>query len=396
MTIPAILFWLSICLLLHTYVFFPVILWLLARRKEPWHASWNDTDSLPVISVLVAVHNEEEAIEKKIRNIYHTRYPHANMEVLVGSDASDDSTNRIVQELQKEFFSLHLFAGRQRQGKVNILRRLITEGRGSLFVFTDARVFFTPDTLFELIRPFRDERISVAGGRLVNRNMSRTGVALQENTFINQELRMKYHEGLLWGCMIGAYGACFAIRREDVAAIPPGHPSEDFFMSMSPLGKGKKSILAWEAIGEENVPGEFWIEFRRRIRIASGNFTNLATLSLLLWPPHHPVAFCFLSHKVLRWLGPFFLLTALITSLLLSFHYPLYIIALIIQLVFMVVPITDFFLRKIHLHIVILRFISHFYGMNLALLAGFFKFLKGDTYHVWEPTRRSNENISAY
>jgi len=54
----------------------------------------------------------------------------------------------------------------------------------------------------------------------------------------------------------------------------------------------------------------------------------------------------------------------------------------------MLVPIADEILKKMNIHISLLRFISHFYLMNLALLIGFIKYAKGVESNVWKPTQR--------
>jgi cellulose synthase/poly-beta-1,6-N-acetylglucosamine synthase-like glycosyltransferase len=206
---------------------------------------------------------------------------------------------------------------------------------------------------------------------------------------MSREIKLKYHEGRAWGTMIGAYGACYSIRNEYFSKIPEGYSVDDFYITMKVLEHGKKCILEMKALGYENVPNRLSEEFRRKIRIASGNFQNLRAFYKLLWPPFTGLAFSFFSHKVLRWLGPFFLLLILISNCVLAFYHPFYRILLIIQGGLIISPFIDFLLRKIGLHIVILRFITHFYSMNLALLAGFLKFIKGTETNVWQPTRRT-------
>ena len=45
--------------------------------------------------------------------------------------------------------------------------------------------------------------------------------------------------------------------------------------------------------------------------------------------------------------------------------------------------------KKIGIHLKLLRFVSHFYLMNLALLKGFIIFKKGIKSSIWEPTKRN-------
>ena len=88
-------------------------------------------------------------------------------------------------------------------------------------------------------------------------------------------------------------------------------------------------------------------------------------------------------------MGPFFLLLVIATNILLGLENPFYRMILILQGIIMFCPIIDYIIRKIDIHIVLLRFITHFYSMNLALLAGFLKFVKGTETDVWQPTKRT-------
>jgi cellulose synthase/poly-beta-1,6-N-acetylglucosamine synthase-like glycosyltransferase len=164
---------------------------------------------------------------------------------------------------------------------------------------------------------------------------------------------------------------------------------DDFYITMKVLEGKKSCILDLNAVCTENVPNRLSEEFRRKIRISSGNFQNLRTFFKLIWPPGTGLSFSFLSHKVLRWIGPFFLLLAMASSIILSAGSRLYLVLVLIQAALLLSPILDFLLRKIGIHIVFLRFITHFYSMNLALLAGFFKFIKGTETNVWKPTKRT-------
>lgn len=190
---------------------------------------------------------------------------------------------------------------------------------------------------------------------------------------------------------MGAYGACYAIRNELFTIIPKGFSVDDFFITMKVLEHKYKCILDIEAVCYENVPNRIIEEFRRRIRISAGNYQNLRAFYKLLWPPYTALSFSLLSHKVLRWACPFLLVLLIISNIFLFKVHLIYRIALITQGILMIIPFIDYLLRKLKIHIVFLRFITHFYSMNLALLAGFFKFIKGSETNVWQPTQRSDK-----
>jgi hypothetical protein len=134
------------------------------------------------------------------------------------------------------------------------------------------------------------------------------------------------------------------------------------------------------------VAGDTAGEFRRKVRISSGNFQNLYFFRNLLFPLWRPLAFSFWSHKVLRWFTPFLLLILLIVSLSLAVHFPLFFVLAALQIIGLMLPVLNHYFK---FRTESLRFISHFYLMNAALLAGFFRYTKGIQSSVWQPVKRN-------
>jgi hypothetical protein len=109
----------------------------------------------------------------------------------------------------------------------------------------------------------------------------------------------------------------------------------------------------------------------------------------MLFSRRKGVAFCFLSHKVIRWMVPFLVIITLGTSVLLGVNHKVYLILAILHITVILIPVIDYILRILKIHIIPLRFISHFVLMNLALLAGFLRYIGGIRSNVWQPTRRN-------
>jgi len=163
---------------------------------------------------------------------------------------------------------------------------------------------------------------------------------------------------------------------------------DDFYVNMSVLKQGFKCISNINAPVYEDVSNDLKEEFRRKKRISAGNFQNLRKFRSLLWSGRPGVAFCFLSHKVIRWIVPLLVLISLGTSIYLGITSILYFIFALVQGLVISLPLIDYILRKIGIHVLPLRFISHFVLMNLALLAGLIRFLGGIKNNVWQPTKR--------
>lgn len=387
MMVP-ILFWFCVLALFHSYVLYPLILNWLSAAAEKKTIDTPDPGRLPDVAVILSVFNERAILEEKIRSVFNSSYPSDKFELLIGSDGSTDGTEAALAPLQKEFPALRFVHFTQRAGKGNVLNSLVKLTRAEVLILTDAKVLFNQETIPELVRPFADPAIGLTGGRLVNTRHLPDGISLQEERFMNREFIMKRQEGELWGTVAGVYGALYAIRKTLFPAIPENFVVDDFFVTYAVTGMKYKVVMNPSATGILNVPNEIKEEFRRKARISMGNFQNMAYFSRFLWPPWTGLSFSFLSHKILRWLGPFFIGGALILNFILVRLHPVYRITLLVQMVLLIMPGIDFVLRKFKIHILILRFISHFYGMNLALAAGFINYLKGIKSNVWEPTKR--------
>ncbi|MCK5337407.1 MAG: hypothetical protein KAJ50_01300, partial [Bacteroidales bacterium] len=66
----AIFFWLSVYLILHSYLFYPLILEVLSANKKDNKLKYGREDELPFVSVIISAFNEEEVIAEKIESIF--------------------------------------------------------------------------------------------------------------------------------------------------------------------------------------------------------------------------------------------------------------------------------------------------------------------------------------
>lgn len=382
-----ILFWLSVFMVFHSYVLFPFILKVKAGKRNMEFPILKEEER-PFISILVSAFNEEAVIEEKIESVFKSDYPQEKFELLIGSDNSTDKTNEIVENLALKYPNLIFKPYHSRRGKQNVVNDLFQLSKGSILILTDANVIFDINTISEIARAFKNPEVGLVDTNMINRGLKKEGISHQEKAYISREVMIKQHESVVWGSMMGPFGGCYAIRHEDYSKVPSNALVDDFYINMKIFEKGKKAVNNLNARVFEDVSNDLKIEMLRKIRIATGNFQNLKWFRHLLWPMNNGIAFTFLSHKVLRWLGPFFLIIAFVSSLFLM-EFPLYQLALALQFLGFLVPLLDSVLRKLNIHNKLLRFITHFYSMNLALLIGFFRFTRGVKSGVWKVTKRN-------
>lgn len=383
-----VLFWIAVFAMFHSYVLYPFILKFFTLGKKLDYKEYSPQDDLPLLTVMMSVYNEEVVIGQKIKSIFESDYPKEKIEVLVGSDCSTDSTNQQLKELTAIYPNLKFFEYHERQGKIGTMNTLLDMAQGEIIVSTDANVMLDKNTLFELVRYFKDEKVGLVDTRMKNTRIQHDGISFQESFYIGHEVMVKHREGLLWGTMIGPFGGCFAIRKDLYKKPHFNTLVDDFFISMQVLRQGSRCLNNLESVVYEDVSNLISEEFRRKVRIATGNFQNLKEFGGLLWPIYKPVAFAFLSHKVIRWLGPLFILLAIVSIPFLMNIYLYQFIAIAMGVVFLI-PLFDYLLRSVGINFKLFRFVTHFFSMNIALMLGFFKYLKGVESNVWQPTQRN-------
>ncbi len=385
-----VIFWISLFLIFYSYLIFPVLLQWMARNKE-FDKEVLLPEEFPFISVLISAFNEEYVIESKIESLLKSDYPPERMEILVGSDASTDATNQILKQLDEAHPMIQVRLFEERTGKPGVVNQLAESARGEILVITDANVIVDTNTLSEIVRRFKPERVGLVDTRMINTMLKKDGISHQEKFYISREVKIKQHESLLWGSMMGPFGGCYAVRKSLYTPVPDYFLVDDFYINMSVLKQGYQCISNIDARVYEDGSNNLGEEFRRKKRISAGNYQNLSEFGSLLFSRNPGVAFSFFSHKVLRWMVPFLVLITLSTSIYLSLQSPIYLLITLLQIAVIAIPLIDYLLRKINIHSIPLRFISHFVLMNLALLAGFFKYLGGIKNNVWQPTKRNQD-----
>ena len=321
-----------------------------ARRTAP-------TSALPgSVSFLFSAHNEEEHMAARLDNLLHAveelRPSGVRSEILAGVDGSDDRTARIARSLAAGHAEIRVFESRERRGKMRVVKDLVAAAQSDVLVLTDANTFFRPGSTARLLRHFTDPAIGGVCGRLVlkgrnqvsgggeemsgdrgqgtgrpaevsdsvpsivNRPSSIVNNSLSpETSYWNWEAHLKLLESDLDSCL-GANGAIYAIRRELFwKNVPDNTVVDDFVIGMKVREAGRRMVYEPAAVAEEELPA-LAHEWRRRVRIGAGDFQALSFCGRCLLPRYGFFAWMFLSHKVLRWFTPHFMVAAVLLAIL--------------------------------------------------------------------------------
>ncbi len=385
--IAVVVFWACAAGVFYAYVGYPVLIWRLARWfGRPVTPPAPTDDELPTVSLLIAAYNEEAVIEERLRNALAMDYPPGKIEIVVASDGSSDRTPEIVRGYADR--GVRLLDYRQRRGKAAVLNSAFAELHGDVVLLSDANTYTDTPALRQLVRWFADPAVGVVCGWLVLTDPD-TGRNV-DSLYWKYETFLKRCDGRL-GALLGANGAIYALRREVYVPIPTETIVDDFVIPLlARLRTGCALVYDGEAVAREETPRDVGAEFHRRSRIGAGGFQSLGLLWRLLNPRQGWVAFTFLSHKVMRWLCPFFLLGLLASNLVL-FATPFFSVALLAQFAFYLASLLAGLAPPELKSLRPLRLTTMFTSMNAALFVGFLRWLRGTQKGAWRRTARLAE-----
>jgi cellulose synthase/poly-beta-1,6-N-acetylglucosamine synthase-like glycosyltransferase len=336
------------------------------------------------LALLIAAYNEQAVIEDRIRNALQLDYPREKLQIVVASDGSSDATARIVRSHAGS--GVHLIDNVQRRGKAAVLNSAIAALSADIVILSDANTHTDPQAARSLVRWFADPRIGAVCGRLILKDpVSGKNV---DSLYWRYETFLKRRESDL-GALLGSNGAIYAIRRTIYCPIPDQTIVDDFVIPLlAKVRCGCDIIYDPEATAVEESAPDVASEFRRRSRIGAGGWQAIGILWRLLNPLRGWVAFTFWSHKVLRWLCPFFLLLMLVSNAVLAAWSTVYRMLLAVQLLGYGAALAGAYAPRRTPLVRLLRLANMFVAMNAALFVGFIKWAAGWQRGTWSRTRR--------
>jgi glycosyltransferase involved in cell wall biosynthesis len=379
----AALFVFAASLLLTVYVYFgyPLLLWVATFGSRH---NFSGPHSEPLVSIVVAAHNEESCIEQKIRNLIALNYTRAKIEILIGSDGSSDRTEAIVNRFADEGVTLVSFP--HQRGKSAMQNGLVALASGEILVCTDADCLVPPSALSHLIERLADPRVGLvtAFPRFVNH--SETSVTTNESIYLRYETWLRRRESEL-GLLAVASGSFFAIRRSLWQPLAPNF-GDDFVCPLLVLRAGfvnrmDHRVFATTPLSQDSAAAMF----RMKTRIIAKDFRALLAHRDLLNPfRHSAVALALCSHKLLRWFVPYFLIAMFATNAFLFSHH-VFRDLFLLQLVFYLIALTGFFAGSRRAHFISSVPMS-FCLVNFGALVGTLKAITGRFSGAWKPDRR--------
>ncbi len=373
MTAVTVVFWVSVGLLTYTHLGYPVVLWALARSRgnaAPGEVGEPDDESLPRVSLIVAAHDEEDVIGRRVRDALALDYPRRRLEVIVASDGSTDRTAEVARAAgADEVLDL------PRAGKVASLNAAVERSTGEVLAFSDANSFWRPDALRKLVARLAKPDVGYVCGQV---RFDGVGGANEEGLYWRYEMAVRELESRLAGVTAGN-GAINAVRREAYLFLEPTR-GQDISFPYELVKRGWRPVYAPEAVARERLATTIGDEFGRKRRMMAGAWSTMLRHGLLSPRGYGPLyAFEIASHRLLRYASPFLHLIALGTNIALAGQGPVYVATLAAQVALLaaaaigsVVPLRPF------------RIAHYYLAVTASSAAGLWEFLRHGVPRTWD------------
>lgn len=314
MLLAAILFWSSVAAIIYHHALYPPLLRLLARGRGTPPLPPLPAD-LPAVTVVIPAYQEAGFIAQKIRDCARLAYPRDRLRVIVACDGCTDGTAGMARAAGADCGDLKVdvrdFA--TNRGKVAVLNEVIAGIDNGLVALTDVSATLSPDALMRAAAFFSLPDVGVVAGTYRLKAAGSAG----EDAYWRYQTRIKTDEAALGG-PIGVHGAFYMIRRALWQPLEPDTINDDVILPTRIIAGGARAVYDTGIVALEEERTARTQEFRRRVRIGSGNVQQTLRLGRLADPRRPGLAFVFLSGKALRAFVPFLMVLAFATNLVLA------------------------------------------------------------------------------
>jgi cellulose synthase/poly-beta-1,6-N-acetylglucosamine synthase-like glycosyltransferase len=385
-----ILFWFSALAAIYAYTFFPGALWVasvvvrLGRTHSVRVAEQPSRNAAP-FSMIVAAHNEEENIIRKIAEVVPALALDSKNELIIVSDHSSDGTILAAESIVQPRIRVLDNAGFR--GKAGATNHAVLHAQNEYLVFSDVETRVPTETITKMVAMLGRPYVGCVNAQIIFANESGDKVADAAGLYWRFEMWLRAIETSL-NLYATSSGPCMAVRRSLFKELP-STGDVDFTTPLDVIEAGYACVHMADCPAFDVMPQGADVEFKVRVRMVAKNFSgtiarwgwrNVVRRPLYTWALY--------SHKIVRWLTPFFLLCTLSTSVLLIGRSWIYDPALALQLVFYGAAIAGWIAHRYNKAWPIVPQVYAFVLANAAFFIGVLKSLLGGAPAFYVPTRQ--------
>jgi len=376
-----LLFWILVFAAGYSYFLYPAFLSLLTRARKR-DVAGDQGQALPSLTLIVTAYNEEKRIRAKIENALAIDYERSLFELIVASDCSTDATESIAAEYADR--GVRVVRSPQRHGKEGAQLAALREARGEILVFSDVATEIPVDALRKLVRYFESPDVGAVSSE--DRFIGGDGVVAGEGAYVKYEMWLRSMESKLAG-LVGLSGSFFAARKKICGDWDIQSPS-DFNTALNCARAGMRAVTSPDVLGFYKDLQDPRKEYQRKVRTVLRGITAIARHPDVLNPFRFGwFAWQVWSHKIMRWLVPWFLVALLVVTVLLIDRGWIYQLALAAQIGFYGIATLAHFSQGLRRRTAP-KLIYFFVQVNISLADAAVRFLSGQRMVTWQPSAR--------
>ncbi|MCP4117302.1 MAG: glycosyltransferase family 2 protein [Desulfobacteraceae bacterium] len=336
------------------------------------------SDALPRVSIIIAAYNEARHIEKKIVNCLSLEYPADKMEIIIGSDGSDDGTNDIIEKYVSR--GILFFPHQARRGKMAVVNDGVESATGDICIFTDVSELFDRNAVLKLVRNFKDKEIgAVTGNHIYNRSDSELGKGTS--------LYWKYQR-FIQKCesrvatILSCDGTIYACRRRLYRSPPLGTINDDKAVPLGIVKQGYRIVFEPEAVARGDVLERTLSFYNQKVRSQAGMYQLFWVFKDMFRFKNRIVWFIFMSHTVGPVAVPWMILLIFLSNLYLL-YLPFYSSVFVFQVGFYLLALAGASAQKRTTKFPLLYIPYYFTIANIGSLNGFLAYLRNNQAATW-------------
>ena len=390
------LFWLLLFIVFYTYLGYGLLLFIIVKFRRLtglYKKKVPDESYEPEVTLFIAAYNEKEFVARKISNSKELDYPSEKLHIMWVTDGSDDGTP---EEIRK-FDEMELYHLPERSGKIGAMNRGMKFVRTPIVVFCDANTLLGKESIRRIVTLFSDPKVGcVSGEKRFMTKYKDSAAGSGEGLYWKYESTLKKWDAELYS-VVGAAGELFAIRTELYREVERDTLLDDFIISLRVAMDGFTIQYDPEAYAMETASADVKEELKRKIRISAGGIQSVVRLNPLLNIfKYGTLSFQYISHRVLRWtVTPLCLLLLIPVNVFLAINegvtdFHLYGILLLLQVLFYISALAGWYFENKMMRVKLLFVPYYFFIMNLSVILGFNRYIKGSQSVNWERAKRSS------
>ena len=386
-----IVFWTCVFATLYPYVVFPTTLWIysmVAGKADQHRSTVDEVATIAPCTIIVLAYNEEKHIAGKISEMIPALELNPQNVLLVVSDYSSDCTVAVAAAIGHP--QVRVVENKLERGRALASNFAVGLADNEFLVFTDVETHAPAETVRTMVKALGCNRVGCVNAEIVFRHEAEDHVSEAAGLYWRFEMALRTLETTL-GLYATGSGPCMAFRRSLFRELPPTG-DVDFTTPLDVIDQGYRCAHLSGCIAFDVMPANASIEFKVRTRQVAKNFSGTLSRWGMRNVFKHPLyTWALYSHKILRWLLPFFLLGVFCSNLALVKRHWVYDLTLVLQMAFYLMAFLGWIAYRKKKTWPIVQQVYAFVLANVAFLLGILTIVIGHVPSYYVPTGRLRE-----